>query len=52
MGIHFSFISGMVVGLEIANAEELDIPHAAWGISIDLFILRIVFIKYNLTMKF
>ena len=52
MGIHFSFITGVSVGVELASQEELDIPHAKWGISFDLFIIRIVFISYEMNMKF
>jgi hypothetical protein len=52
MGIHFSFITGVSVGIEFADQEELDIPHAKWGVSLDLFIIRIVFISYDMKMKF
>jgi len=45
--LSFDFISGVSVGFEIANGEQLDDPDVKFGICIDIVILRIIFTWYK-----
>ncbi len=42
MGISLSFISGLMIGIELVGDEN---PIADWGVIFDIFIIRLVFFK-------